>query len=106
MPKNNRKPHTPGPWTLEYSPQSGFSVWHDPRAHGYMRRGAVIICADFRAGDEAAANAALIAAAPDLLAAIRPLAFSSPSTPPPGVGLDDWHAAVMAAREAVAKARG
>jgi hypothetical protein len=62
--------HTPGPWTVECDEQGkDYSVWHDPRVHGDMKRGAVVICADMRGGKEAKANAQLIAAAPDLLAA-------------------------------------
>lgn len=50
------------------------------------------------------ANARLIAAAPELLAAIKPLAFSSPEHPPHGVAVADWRGAVYAARQALAAA--
>lgn len=50
------------------------------------------------------ANARLIAAAPELLAAIKPLAFSDTKNPPPGVESTDWRAAVHAARTALAAA--
>ena len=63
--------HTPGPWDPHYSPNDGWSVWHDPRVHGDKKRGQVIICADMRAGAETEANARLIAAAPDMLEACK-----------------------------------
>lgn len=50
--------------------------------------------------------ARLFAAAPDLYQAIRPLAFASPDSPPPGVHPNVWRNAVSAALEAMTKARG
>lgn len=55
---------------------------------------------------EALANAHLLAAAPDLYAALKPLAFSDPANPPPGVAAEDWSKAVLDARAALRKARG
>jgi len=56
--------------------------------------------------NDQAAYARLFAAAPNLYQAIKPLAFSSPDNPPPGVHPNHWRDAVSAAREAMAKARG
>jgi hypothetical protein len=96
--------HTPGPWTVIYAPDTGFTIWHDPRLHGDKRRGAVIIAADLRAGPETEANARLIAAAPDMLAALREMV---------GFVGTNGHALSMvssgtwnAARWAIAKAEG
>lgn len=52
------------------------------------------------------ADMALIAAAADLAAAILPLALSQEDNPPPDVAVEDWRAAVRAARAALRKARG
>jgi hypothetical protein len=49
--------------------------------------------------------ARLFAAAPDLYQAIKPLAFSGPSNPPPDIDPNDWRLAVLAARAAMQKAR-
>jgi hypothetical protein len=59
--------HTPGPWVPQWSPANNWTIWHDPRVHGDMKRGAVVVAGQLRAGEEGQANARLIAAAPDLL---------------------------------------
>lgn len=103
--KQQNTAHTPGPWAVNYSPADGFSVWHDPRQHGDMKRGAVIIAADLRAKPETEANARLIAAAPDLLAALRDLLeWGRDNTSP----RDDNspHNLLIAAAAAIAKAGG
>lgn len=61
-------------------------------------------CGD--SGEDTPHNAALFVAAKDLYAACLPLAVSDPDNPPPGVFVEDWRAAVHAARSARAKARG
>jgi hypothetical protein len=48
----------------------------------------------------------LVDAAPDMLAALLPLSFCDPETPPHGVAVADWKPAILAARAAVLKARG
>lgn len=63
--------HTPGPWKADYSPSTGWSVWADPRLHGDMKRGAVMICGDMRAKLEDGANARMIAASPVMLDALH-----------------------------------
>jgi hypothetical protein len=55
--------------------------------------------------NDQAEYARLFAAASDLYQAIKPLAFSSPDIPPPGVHPQHWRDAVSAARQAMAKAR-
>lgn len=66
--------HTPGPWLAHFSPNTGWSVWHDPRQHGDMRTGAIIVAGEvgpqatsYKTHRERKANALLIAAAPDML---------------------------------------
>lgn len=58
---------TPAPWVAHYAPDTGTTIWHDPRAYGDKRRGAVIVCSDIRnQGD-----VRLIEAAPDMLDLLR-----------------------------------
>lgn len=57
-------------------------------------------------GAEAEANAALIAAAPDMLAALFLFADLPTDTPPPGITPTAWQAALDAAQAAIAKAEG
>jgi hypothetical protein len=92
--------HTPGPWTLNKTggiPIVGFDVGDGgellpivPEVHGYNKR-------------EAKSNARLIAAAPDMLAALRravlALAFAAETSP----AMRDDYEAVSAA---IAKATG
>ncbi len=62
--------HTPGPWTANLAPQGGFDIEKDPNDLGrYM----VLATrnADEARAEEMHANARLIAAAPDLLEALR-----------------------------------
>jgi hypothetical protein len=65
--------HTPGPWTLEISdvPQT-----NKPFCGICGADGAGIVYATLRAPGELIANARLIAAAPDLLAALRSATFA------------------------------
>lgn len=101
-------PHTPGPWAVSYSPSDGYTIWHDPRVRGDLRRGAVVVAGEFRAGDEARSNAVLCSAAPDLLAVARAYdhemtaVWGSPERMAPGNPAAErlW----AAARAAVAKA--
>ena len=60
--------HTPGPWTIEADPdKAGLHPLHDNRYVGSERGW---VCA-LRDQPEQAADARLIAAAPDLLAALK-----------------------------------
>lgn len=92
--------HSPAPWRVEEPPETPVLVVIDDDGE------AVAEIIDRPTDEERAANAALIASAPCLLAALKPLAFCAPETPPPGVAADDWRAAVAAARAAVARATG
>lgn len=100
--------HTPGPWVFEHDEDDDkFVVWLDPN-HGYyqsqrapIEREAWFLRDDQRA--EAEANARLIAAAPELLAAlIDVLAYVGFATAEnqPAEG------ALANARAAIEKARG
>lgn len=91
--------HTPGPWNAAPAPRLGFVAWTD--ALGDLPN----------TGEEGDANARLIAAAPDLLAALRALVGD----------FDDWgdvqqgedgpdgeivYPTIDAARAAIAQATG
>jgi hypothetical protein len=67
---NMKTTHTPGPWTSRYLEKYGYIIENIDK--GQMQFGKL---ADVmpRGGGESAANAALIAAAPDLLAALSML---------------------------------
>lgn len=88
--------HTPGPWTVDgqhYDYYASFSV----KAGG---RGVCAISSNIkRPGAESAANARLIAAAPDLLAALQDLLNATDET------YDNRHER-QAALDAIAKATG
>lgn len=82
--------HTPGPWTLEYDPGQRIRVRTSPT-----------VCYAFSLRD--AGNAQLIAAAPDMLEALRDMLKMHDGTP--------WTAAqregfMDAVRAAIAKAEG
>lgn len=99
--------HTPGPWTVDraWHIDKGFlRIIRDPR----LERVAMIPDVE-RELDEALADAHLIAAAPDLLAALRPFAnlIENPDEWPDGlhqwfVDTDDIRRAIAA----IAKATG
>jgi hypothetical protein len=95
--------HTPGPWTLEISdvPQT-----NKPFCGICGADGAGIVYATLRAPGELIANARLIAAAPDLLAALQALhaCHRGFSSSPDWGALDDE--ARAAAESAIAKATG
>lgn len=96
--------HTPGTWSDYYAklaPVGSVAVWSDQG--GMVRR--VALCGTHEGIDldEAEANARLIAAAPDLLEALKELVAYATD----GLGSlsDDWNV-VKDARAAIAKAEG
>lgn len=120
--------HSPAPWTSRVYFQNDDEI-HEARKLGIeptralTNEGARIVMAGetrvalvdcqtkFKRGQghvadcaERDANARLIAAAPDLLAAIKPLAFADPQRPPPGLPGPYWRDAVEAALRAFAAA--
>lgn len=100
--------HTTGPWSIHWGmAQGGDGHWiMDAQDHGELSRIAMVAFHDDTSGDETKQNARLIAAAPDLLAAL--IACHDQ--------LDGWvmegsldpldAAAVNMAREAIGKAVG
>jgi hypothetical protein len=64
--------HTAGHWTIHWGmAQSGDGHWiMDSQDHGELSRIAMVAFHDDTSGDETRANAKVIAAAPDLLAAL------------------------------------
>jgi hypothetical protein len=98
--------HTPGPWKAHFEeayfvtgPDLGrvAMMMNIKGAHGMGGR---------RSGDESAANARLIAAAPDLLEALQDLFEADMEHVLMGDGKDDQIEAIAKARAAIAKATG
>jgi hypothetical protein len=98
--------HTPGPWTIDLGGEGymgEYRIAEFDSARAYKRGGVDAV----RAEDEA--NARLIAAAPDLLAALETLLANATITATGDyarVTLDDLYAARAAARAARGKATG
>ncbi|MBP8176362.1 MAG: hypothetical protein KAX77_01235 [Xanthomonadales bacterium] len=89
--------HTPGPWELDHGDDGdNFTI----RADGeFVTRLTKSRYTDDRRDPEAYANAALIAAAPDLLAALRAMIGD-------GVTIEQFHNREVLARAAIARAEG
>jgi hypothetical protein len=87
--------HTPGPWTLERDRSQSLSIYS-----GMVFIGEVLHEVD-EPGDQEKANASLIAAAPDLLAACRTALDSLHED-----GTTDTQEALAVMRLAIAKATG
>lgn len=89
--------HTPGPWSLPHitSLQMGQEIYSESRG-----RVALAEYLGTTTNDEQVANACLIAAAPDLLAALDNMLATVEE------GGADWQAATRQARAVIAKAKG
>ncbi|HEV2674109.1 MAG TPA: hypothetical protein VGV37_06165 [Aliidongia sp.] len=97
--------HTPGPWSNDDGLVNGIETrprFRRPGSHSVSID--IFDASDWPAEqhDEALANADLIAAAPDLLAAIKELVDITDQ----GDTMDVWREALTAARAAIAKAEG
>lgn len=99
--------HTPGPWELRESAAAGRKVVASPRL------GLIAILAEHDVGEaewiQDEANARLIAAAPDLLAACKallPMAEDDLFQYGGGLHAGDSDPTILAARAAIAKAEG
>ena len=94
--KNEKAKHTPGPWRIqsEYDGTIPIDGWSE-RAEEWVEICRVSL--DMLDTKERAANAALISACPDLLAALEGLMR---------LGLQEDYAVVIAARAAIARATG
>jgi len=93
-------PHTPGPWTIAHdrkNPIVEAAALED--ADGIWHNGGYIIGRFF--GDDARENAALVTAAPDLLAALQDVVRASDASDG-----DSLANAIQAARAAICKATG
>jgi hypothetical protein len=116
--------HTPGPWEVSIGDDYGITAEAYPKEYSHSFKsddlGYLLALVGNRAEDFGKANARLIAAAPDLLAALEALS-SNPHLylgdlvyavrEKEGEGWDGpavtaWSEAVMAAKAAIAKARG
>ena len=100
--------HTPGPWNLGSSdiPVTGLSIHSNlDRKHSTLAR--VVQSDKFCVGaDEAYSNAKLMAAAPDLLAALEDLLAWARDVHDPRVDANINYAAIDAASAAIFKATG
>lgn len=103
-PKDSEARHTPGPWNAQ-----GFRVReaHRDFSHGIWKEGvrlALVNCRPLRNRSEEEANARLIAAAPDLLAALRLACLVMAKGN--GLSYQDRREAHEACINAIAKAEG
>jgi hypothetical protein len=94
--------HTPGPWTLDGHNLSSVIRCTVPRGHPDAKH----TCGDYETiaecgGDNWKANARLIAAAPDMLEALRTIVEYGPQS-----GMKADAPMLIAARAAIAKAEG
>jgi hypothetical protein len=69
--------HTPGPWEV-YEGVNRDAHWHNRACVWSTSAGHLVAYTDFMTTEIAEANARLIAAAPDLLEALRAFAFGDP----------------------------
>jgi hypothetical protein len=94
--------HTPGPWIVE----NGLQVWRDGPSAARSPRICTLRNAadpvDQLPADQMAANARLIAAAPDMCEALKTLLFNCRH----GNGLEAQYQALDKAESALAKAEG
>ena len=91
--------HTPGPWNAFVGEDGGFVISPDDNLH-------ICLCSRSpwpQRGKESGANARLISAAPDLLAALNRLVHLTAILPP---DMDEPGSAMADARAAIAKATG
>jgi len=88
--------HTPGPWNRNIAPATKYCVIFAGRNEH------IASIRHIKEGDEAEANHNLITAAPDLLAAMVPIIKMIG----PYLGQGRMDAEIIAARAAIAKARG
>lgn len=90
--------HTPGPWVAKFE-EAYYVIGPDlGRVAMMMNLKGAYGLAGRRSGEESAANARLIAAAPELLEAIEGLLNALPSA--------TAHPAIKSARNAIAKSKG
>lgn len=98
--------HTPGPWLIAESVVSRHAITNMRRIRSKnegLEHGAVCDVYGIKDGSEASANAILIAAAPDLLAALKSIAIALRDEV---LVHDDQREAMRAATAAIAKATG
>lgn len=102
--------HTPGPWTATHNTGPNMQSYSQPS--GVMAGLTTLVCGcfgDIGDGEETAkANARLIAAAPELLAALANVTARLRDNAPDADGeISEWDAAYIAqAEQAIAKAVG
>ena len=98
--------HTPGPWyqPMRYSPEDGCDI---PAGHVEGPMGQLVASfAEFSSLAEVAANARLVTAAPDLLAACEAVTRRAVMLSGFPQQRDAWTGEIVTCRAAIAKARG
>ena len=110
--------HTPGPWTLQpFKKRNGEVVAYSVESETRSPIAGITLAGErkyYVTGDyghvnqhsEDTANARLIAAAPDLLAACKALRIAFAAAVPPSKMMEAWRPAWNGARAAIAKAEG
>jgi len=91
--------HTPGPWQIMTRDSVGDNIFTESKPH---RR----IANTYGDAEEYIANARLIAAAPDLLAALERIVAKYEAAPDGPLGCGFVNGDFFAARAAITKARG
>jgi hypothetical protein len=97
--------HTPGPWNMKKTDRPGMEPRYDV-LHGIHYVADPMTSSAYRDGAETLANAHLIAAAPDLLAALEHLLSVYVECVEPTCPFGEAATAEQAARAALAKAKG
>ena len=104
----NKAKHTPGPWTITedgriQAPNLDAKCW-EQQQHKHIASApfAADALTPITMGSERAANARLIAAAPELLAALEFITSAAETEP----GMEIYRAHLEQARAAIAKAKG
>ena len=96
--------HTPGPWAADMEPTDDGQIYVYPAKYPEYDNDRKDICDvhAYHGSEQRDANAALIAAAPELLEALNEILHCIEM----GAGDERWNAACEAARARVAKAEG
>ena len=99
--------HTPGPWTADkLQDRDTFNIFANGFVSAMCQVSRMENSTRSTSGNETAANARLIAAAPDLLEALQDLFGADMEHVLMGDGKDDQIEAIAKARAAIAKATG
>lgn len=98
--------HTPGPWDFKNHGADHFFATNHQYGVASLNKPTRWVAQVEGLGVEAAANARLIAAAPDLLAALKDLLWMADAEPTTEEDVEWGKKAIAAAKAAIAKANG